>query len=188
MPAPAGAASAALPRHDAVVKLLWPAIINIEDKRARERAARRAETGKRHDQPARLIEGQRACAGAKPSMNSPSPTQAESGNDGKTTQLNDLYTPEVTSSRRCARQSRSCTRLRPGRYWQGEPAPRSAPLDGMAPVLAPPHVQPAGLLVRWGCYWRAMCMRSSASGSWMSSPLTSMVTLWMVPVNLNGLV
>jgi putative transposase len=60
MPAPAGAASAALPRHDAVVKLLWPAIINIEDKRARERAARRAETGKRHDQPARPIEGQRA--------------------------------------------------------------------------------------------------------------------------------
>jgi hypothetical protein len=36
-------------------------------------------------------------------------------------------------------------------------------------------------------YWRAMCMRSSASGSWMSSPLTSTVTWWMVPVNLNGL-
>ena len=47
------------PTDDAVVKLLWLAIINIEDKRARERAARRAETGKRHDQPARLIEGQR---------------------------------------------------------------------------------------------------------------------------------
>src|SRR5690348_9943910 len=45
---------------DAVVKLLWLAIINIEDKRARERAARKAEPGKRHDQPARLIEGQRA--------------------------------------------------------------------------------------------------------------------------------
>jgi hypothetical protein len=40
---------------------------------------------------------------------------------------------------------------------------------------------------RFGCYWRAMCMRSSASGSWMSSPLTSTVTWWMVPVNLNGL-
>jgi len=47
------------PSDDAVVKLLWLAIINIEDKRARERAARRAETGKRSDQPARLIEGQR---------------------------------------------------------------------------------------------------------------------------------
>ena len=47
------------PSDDAVVKLLWLAIINIEDKRARERAARRSETGKRHDQPARLVEGQR---------------------------------------------------------------------------------------------------------------------------------
>jgi putative transposase len=47
------------PGDDAVVKLLWLAIINIEDKRARERAARRNETGKRSDQPARLIEGQR---------------------------------------------------------------------------------------------------------------------------------
>jgi putative transposase len=47
------------PSDDAVVKLLWLAIINIEDKRARERAERRRETGKRSDQPARLIEGQR---------------------------------------------------------------------------------------------------------------------------------
>jgi putative transposase len=47
------------PSDDAVVKLLWLAIINIEDKRARERAARRAGAGGRHDQPARLIEGQR---------------------------------------------------------------------------------------------------------------------------------
>ena len=47
------------PGDDAVVKLLWLAIINIEDKRARDRAARRAETGKRSDQTARLIEGQR---------------------------------------------------------------------------------------------------------------------------------
>jgi hypothetical protein len=48
------------PGDDAVVKLLWLAIINIEDRRARERAARRADTGKRSDQPARLVEGQRA--------------------------------------------------------------------------------------------------------------------------------
>jgi putative transposase len=47
------------PTDDAVVKLLWLAIVNIEDKRARERAARRSQTGKRSDQPARLIEGQR---------------------------------------------------------------------------------------------------------------------------------
>jgi putative transposase len=47
------------PGDDAVVKLLWLAIINIEDKRARERAARRQDTGKRSDQPARLVEGQR---------------------------------------------------------------------------------------------------------------------------------
>jgi transposase-like protein len=47
------------PSDDAVVKLLWLAIINIEDKRARERADRRTKTGTRSDQPARLIEGQR---------------------------------------------------------------------------------------------------------------------------------
>jgi putative transposase len=47
------------PNDDAVVKLLWLAIINIEDKRARQRAARRQQTGKRCDQPARLVEGQR---------------------------------------------------------------------------------------------------------------------------------
>jgi transposase-like protein len=47
------------PGDDAVVKLLWLAIINIEDKRAREREARRQQTGKRSDQPARIVEGQR---------------------------------------------------------------------------------------------------------------------------------
>jgi transposase-like protein len=48
------------PGDDAVVKLLWLAIVNIEDKRARERAARRQETGRRSDQPARIVEGLRA--------------------------------------------------------------------------------------------------------------------------------
>ena len=48
------------PSDDAAVKLLWLAIINIEDKRARERAANKAGTGKRPDYPARLIEGQRS--------------------------------------------------------------------------------------------------------------------------------
>lgn len=47
------------PGDDAVVKLLWLAIINIEDRRASERAARRRETGKRSDQPGKLIEGQK---------------------------------------------------------------------------------------------------------------------------------
>src|SRR5260370_3028185 len=46
------------PNDDAVVKLLWLAIINIDDKRARDSAARRQATGKRADQPARLVEGQ----------------------------------------------------------------------------------------------------------------------------------
>ena len=44
-----------------------------------------------------------------------------------------------------------------------------------------------GALLQQSVYWRAMCARSSASGSSMSSPLTSTVTLWIVPVNLNGL-
>jgi len=47
------------PNDESAVKLLWLAIINIEDKRAREREARRAQTGKRSDQPAKLVEGQR---------------------------------------------------------------------------------------------------------------------------------
>jgi len=47
------------PTDDAVVKLLWLAIVNIEDKRARERIARRAQTGKRSDQPAKMVEGQK---------------------------------------------------------------------------------------------------------------------------------
>lgn len=47
------------PSDDAVVKLLWLAIINIEDKRARERAARKGKPGNRPGMPGRLIEGQR---------------------------------------------------------------------------------------------------------------------------------
>jgi putative transposase len=47
------------PGDDAVVKLLWLAILNIEDKRARERAARRGQDGVRTGYPGRLIEGQR---------------------------------------------------------------------------------------------------------------------------------
>ncbi|WP_442811594.1 IS256 family transposase [Streptosporangium sp. NBC_01755] len=47
------------PGDDAVVKLLWPAIVNIEDKRARERAAHRGRDRHRPGYPGRLIEGQR---------------------------------------------------------------------------------------------------------------------------------
>ena len=47
---------------------LWLAIVNIEDKRARERAARRQQTGKRSDQPARIVEGARA-AGWREALN-----------------------------------------------------------------------------------------------------------------------
>jgi putative transposase len=47
------------PSDDAVVKLLWLAIINIEDKRARERATRAGRHGVRNGYPGRLIEGQK---------------------------------------------------------------------------------------------------------------------------------
>lgn len=47
------------PSDDAVVKLLWLAIINIEDKRARKREAGRGKPGNRPGMPGRLIEGQR---------------------------------------------------------------------------------------------------------------------------------
>jgi len=45
------------PTDDAVVKLLWLAIVNIEDKRARQRAARTRQDGARTGHPGRLIEG-----------------------------------------------------------------------------------------------------------------------------------
>ena len=47
------------PGDDAVVKLLWLAIVNIEDKRAQERAAKRENGDKHAFQPVRLVEGQR---------------------------------------------------------------------------------------------------------------------------------
>ena len=54
----------------------------------------------------------------------------------------------------------------------------------LKPTLLRLTRRPAADMAR---YWRAMCTRSSASGSSISFPLTSTVTLWMVPVNLNGL-
>jgi hypothetical protein len=57
------------PGDDAVVKLLWLAIVNIVDRRARERAARKG-SGKRADQPVRLMKARRSSAGARPSPRS----------------------------------------------------------------------------------------------------------------------
>ena len=65
------------PNDDAVVKLLWLAIINIEDKRARERAARRQATGKRPTSPPASSRASASWAGARPSTSSTPPTQAD---------------------------------------------------------------------------------------------------------------
>ena len=67
------AASPYFPSDDAVVKLLWLAIINIEDKRARERQASREQTGKRSDQTARIVEGQRVMGWRETLASSTSP-------------------------------------------------------------------------------------------------------------------
>ena len=56
------------PGDDAVVKLLWLAIINIEDKRARERATKREKGDKHAFTPTRLVEGQRV-AGWREALN-----------------------------------------------------------------------------------------------------------------------
>ena len=45
------------PNDDAVVKLLWLAIRDIEDKRARQRAAERGAPRNRRKAPGRLVEG-----------------------------------------------------------------------------------------------------------------------------------
>jgi putative transposase len=46
------------PNDDAVVKLLWLAICNIEDKRAREREKERGKPAEQRKAPGRLVEGQ----------------------------------------------------------------------------------------------------------------------------------
>ena len=46
------------PSDDAVVKLLWLAICNIEDKRARQRAKERGKPANQRKAPGRLVEGQ----------------------------------------------------------------------------------------------------------------------------------
>src|SRR5690606_23006794 len=46
------------PNDDAVVKLLWLAICDIEDKRARQRAKERGRPAGQRKAPGRLVEGQ----------------------------------------------------------------------------------------------------------------------------------
>ena len=63
------------PGDDAVVKLLWLAIINIEDKRARERAARRQEAASARTSPPAWSRASASPAGARPSTSSTVPTR-----------------------------------------------------------------------------------------------------------------
>ena len=58
------------PGDDAVVKLLWLAIINIADKRARERQARRAQTGNAQTSPPAWSRASACCAGVRASTSS----------------------------------------------------------------------------------------------------------------------
>ena len=65
------------PGDDAVVKLLWLAIINIEDKRARERAARRQEAASARTSPPAWSRASASPAGARPSTSSTVPARAD---------------------------------------------------------------------------------------------------------------
>ena len=88
------------PGDDAVVKLLWLAIINIEDKRARERAARRARN-RQAQRPARTPHRRTTRHGLARSTQRtrhrlPRTNQVKDGQPARS--IKDLYTPEVTSS------------------------------------------------------------------------------------------
>ena len=64
------------PNDDAVVKLLWLAIINIEDKRARERPARRQQPANAPTSPPASSRASGSWAGARHSTSSTAPTRA----------------------------------------------------------------------------------------------------------------
>ncbi len=67
------------PNDHAVVKLLWLAICDIEDKRARERATENGPTRPRtHEPPAGSSKARSPPTGNKPSNNSPSSTPTAS--------------------------------------------------------------------------------------------------------------
>ena len=83
------------PNDAAVVKLLWLAICNIEDKRARERAKERGiPAGERKAEP-RSSKDRSPRTGNKPSNNSPSPTP----NASTPTCDRPAYTENLTRSR-----------------------------------------------------------------------------------------
>ena len=66
------------PNDDAVVKLLWLAICNIEDKRAREREKQRGRPPNERSRPAGSSKARSPPTGNKHSPNSPSPTPTAS--------------------------------------------------------------------------------------------------------------
>ena len=66
------------PNDAAAVKLLWLAICNIEDKRARERAKERGLPADQREPPAASSKARSPRTGNKPSNNSPSPTPTAS--------------------------------------------------------------------------------------------------------------
>jgi putative transposase len=72
------------PGDGGVVKLLWLAVISIEDKGAREHVARRQVSGKRSCQPACLVEGQRVLCWREALSELDTPTQAASDKSRKT--------------------------------------------------------------------------------------------------------
>ena len=101
-------------------------------------------------------------------------------------------TVATTSSRRSrGRRRRPAAGRRPGSTPGGRcPRLRRPAGRRRRPALRPAHGAPRATssgvsCIRKDCwmarYWRAMCARSSASSSTMSSPLTSTVTLWMRP-------
>jgi transposase-like protein len=59
------------PSDHAAVKLLWLAIINIEDKRTRERADRRQQAGNAQTSPLASSRASASWAGARPQRTQP---------------------------------------------------------------------------------------------------------------------
>ncbi len=73
------------PTDEAAVKLMWLAIMNIEDKRARQRAKEAGSPQPPGKRPAGSLKATSPRTGSKPSPNSPSPTPTESTPISKTT-------------------------------------------------------------------------------------------------------
>jgi mutator family transposase len=69
------------PNDDAVIKLLWLAIRDIEDQRARERAKEASRPRNQRKAPAKLVEGGWCRAGTPPTVRSACPFPAASTQD-----------------------------------------------------------------------------------------------------------